>query len=364
MNGEKSGELVAIARRLMQQAAAPYHEQAVRAEVEAICNEAKLKFRTDKYGNILVHLRTAPGLRPLVLAAHMDHPGFEIIRKVSDRKWLARFLGGVPDAYFVPGTSVRLMPGEIKGKLGARQRNEKTFYIESHPPGKHKPKFAVWELSDFSELKGQIHGRACDDLVGVACILSTLRQLKRERAQVNVIGAITRAEEVGFQGALTLAASKLIPGNSMIVSLETSRELPGAVMGQGVILRVGDKTSIFDSAGSRYLAEIGEQLKLRDKTFRFQRALMSGGTCEATAYQEFGYQCAAVCVALGNYHNCAANNRIKAEYVNIGDALGMVQLLTESARQVALYSKLVGKLPSRLAKLQRTAKKRLLRTIN
>ena len=41
---------------------------------------------------------------------------------------------------------------------------------------------------------------------------------------------------------------------------------------------------------------------------------MSGGTCEATAYQEFGFQTAAVCVALGNYHNCGPRNRIAAEF--------------------------------------------------
>jgi hypothetical protein len=37
--------------------------------------------------------------------------------------------------------------------------------------------------------------------------------------------------------------------------LETSRELPGVKMGGGVILRVGDKASIFDSEATRFLAE-------------------------------------------------------------------------------------------------------------
>ena len=56
-----------------------------------------------------------------------------------------------------------------------------------------------------------------------------------------------RAEEIGFHGALAVAAKRGVPKNSLIVSLETSRELPGVKMGQGVILRVGDRTSIFDS---------------------------------------------------------------------------------------------------------------------
>ena len=61
---------------------------------------------------------------------------------------------------------------------------------------------------------------------------------------------ISRAEEVGFQGALTVASSRQLPKDSLVISLETSRELPPVKMGQGVIIRVGDRASIFDSAAT------------------------------------------------------------------------------------------------------------------
>src|SRR5947199_7447198 len=113
-------------------------------------------------------------------------------------------------------------------------------------------------------------------------------------------------------------------------------------MEQGVILRVGDRTSIFDSEAMRFLAEVAAGLKSQNKKFQFQRALMSGGTCEATAYQEFGFETAAVCVALGNYHNCAERNRIAAEFVSISDALSMVELLAAAAKQMPQYSQFIG----------------------
>ena len=43
---------------------------------------------------------------------------------------------------------------------------------------------------------------------------------------------------------------------------------------------------------------------------------MSGGTCEATAYQLYGYRTAALCVALGNYHNCGPDLTIAPEFVD------------------------------------------------
>ena len=42
-----------LARRLMRHPAAPYHEHAVREEVEAICREHGLTFHRDPFGNVI-----------------------------------------------------------------------------------------------------------------------------------------------------------------------------------------------------------------------------------------------------------------------------------------------------------------------
>ena len=60
-----------------------------------------------------------------------------------------------------------------------------------------------------------------------------MAELRKKKARVNLLGAITRAEEVGFLGALALAAKRTLPGNALVISLETSRELPGSTMGPG-----------------------------------------------------------------------------------------------------------------------------------
>jgi endoglucanase len=349
-----------LAGRLMRHPAAPYHEHAVRAEVQSICGEHGLTSAMDRYGNVLVRLQTAKQQRPFVMAAHMDHPGFEVLPGKRNSR-LVRFQGGVPGSYFRTGINIRLMPGAIPAKLGKQVGNDRTFEIETAKGLDDQSKFAVWELVDFRASE-MIVGRACDDLIGVASILATMIELRKTRARVSVIGVISRAEEIGFRGALALTNTKLLPSNSLIISLETSRELPGVKMGEGVILRVGDKTSVFDSEAMRYLSEVAAGIKTRRKHFKFQRGLMAGGTCEATAFQEFGFQTGAVCIALGNYHNCADHNKIAAEYVNVADACGMVELLVGAAKRMPEFKMLVGKLPKRLRQMRREAESRLLRT--
>jgi endoglucanase len=246
--------------------------------------------------------------------------------------------------------------------LGRKLAGEKKYELElvdAHPMA---PEFGVWKLEDFGLRVGRVHARSCDDLIGVSAALEALIRLKRDRARVNVIAAITRAEEVGFNGALALAADQGLPRNALVVSLETSKEMPPVKMGQGVILRVGDKASIFDSGATRFLAEVATGIQAAEKGYQFQRALMSGGTCEATAYQEYGYQSCAVCVALGNYHNCGPGNRIAVEFVDQRDAEGMVKLLVAAARGMKDYSQLVNRLPVRLKKLLQSARPRLARS--
>ncbi len=358
----KSNQFCSLARRLLQHPAAPYFEHAVRTEAQRICDEHGLTCRQDRFGNLLVRLRTASGRRPLVLAAHLDHPGFEMIRRLAPGHWLARFRGGVPEEYFRRGVRIRLMPGAVPARLGRRRSaREKLFEISTTRPTEAVPVFGVWELEDYFCQRGQLHARACDDLIGVAVILATLIELKRARARVHVVGVLSRAEEVGFQGALALASARILPRNALIISLETSRELPAVKMGLGPILRVGDRASTFDSQATRFLAEVGGELAKKGK-FAFQRGLMSGGTCEATAYQEFGYQSTAVCVTLGNYHNCGPANRIKPEYINVSDACGLVTWLTAAATHMPVYRKLTNRLPQRLARLLLDGRNRLQRT--
>jgi endoglucanase len=282
--------LIDIARALLEQPTAPFHEDAVRAEIERqLAGLPNVRVERDDFGNVIALYQCGPAVPRLALAAHMDHPAY-----VGDK-----FLGGVPQAY----------------------RDRK-------PPTRDFGAYAMWDLPAFEVREGRIHSRACDDLIGCAAIVATLRELAESGAEAACYGLFTRAEEVGFVGAIQLAKSERLPREVTIVSLETSSERGGLVkMGAGVIVRVGDKTSIFHPAATAQLVELA---KAHD--IPYQRALMSGGTCEATAYQLYGYRTAGLCVALGNYHNCGPDESIAAEFVAIEDVVGLARLCSVAVR--------------------------------
>ena len=63
---------------------------------------------------------------------------------------------------------------------------------------------------------------------------------------------------------------------------------------------------------------------------------MSGGVCEASAFNAWGYRATGVAFPLGNYHNGADDGSIAAEYIHRDDYLNGAALITEAARQVSM----------------------------
>ncbi len=151
---------------------------------------------------------------------------------------------------------------------------------------------------------------------------------------MDVYGVFTRAEEVGLVGARLLAEANTLPKDTLVVSLESSRSLPGAEIGGGPVIRVGDAAFTFSAEAETVLTKAREILQNRPQPIKIQRQLMSGGTCEASAFAMQGYRATGIAFPLGNYHNGAPEDRIEAEFIPLGDFLGGVELIAEAVRQV------------------------------
>jgi putative aminopeptidase FrvX len=282
--GIDTASFLKVAEAIVSQPTAPFHEDAVRAEIArqlAGCKSVHLE--EDRFGNLIARYQRGKKPPALAFAAHMDHPGY-VGRE---------FLGWVPKAY-----------------------------LRKKPATQKFGTFRMWDLPDFQVKQDRIYSRACDDLIGCACIVAMLQELDRSKRAGAAYGLFTRAEEVGFVGAMQLAKSGALPKSVTVVSLETSSVKGGPVeFGAGPIIRVGDRTSIFDASATALLQDTA-----KEREIKHQRALMQGGTCEATAYALYGYRTAALCVALGNYHNCGPREKIAPEYVHVGDTVGMAEL--------------------------------------
>ncbi len=322
---------------------APFAEHMVIDYVVRYCQARPgVSVSRDAVGNVLVHFKRGKRrvTRPVCITAHLDHPGFVADKMMGKSKLRAFWRGGVPVEYFV-GSKVQFWVNKhwVKGKVRSIkkvQRNGQprvdTALIDVStevPTGA----IGMWDLPD-PKIKGdRIYARACDDLAGASAMLCCIDTLSRSKHSCEAYFLFTRAEEVGFVGAIAACKLGTIPKKCFLVAMETSSELPHAKMGDGPILRVGDRASVFTKEVTAYCHRIARDLDLAYPDFHFQRKLMDGGTCESSAFCALGQDATGLCIALGNYHNVNAKRKtLGPEYVSLRDFDNVVNWFIELAR--------------------------------
>ena len=352
---------------------APYHEQYVAAFVRHWASQPErrlLRVQADPWGNLYVRYRQGKSSRrTLFLEAHMDHPGFIVIGTRRDGTLNAAFLGGVKPSCFEGGRIILWRPDRraaglltADGTPAGRWTVARVLAVKPQPGGKplrcvlaspgekvSPGTIGMWNLPDAAAVGNLLAARACDDVAGVAVGLAVLDRLIKQRSAANVTLLLTRAEEVGFIGAIAAAKSRRFPSPCSIIGIETSKTLPHARQGDGPIIRVGDRTTIFSPSLTRFIHQTAAGLADDEPGLHYQRQLMDGGTCDTTAFGALGFDSGAVCLALGNYHNmrehstgtaagiAPASKHIASETIDRRDFVGLVEMLTAVCRRFSQY---------------------------
>lgn len=348
----------ALLTELLGQPTAPFREQAVMALVASVLKQANVPFFYDPIGNMVIgctsgaeylHLVRNKVAEPLkIFIAHTDHPGFHGVRWLSATRLKIKWHGGSPIQHL---TGSRVWLATSSGHWGegrldrvrllkskqAIDTAEVIFARAATPRPKANELFGGFKFRSAVWRSGKkIYTKAADDLVGVFAIVNTaldFHKKNRGKRSWPFLGLLTRAEEVGFVGAIGhFDLEWLAPAQRPIVcvSLETSRTLPGALIGKGPVVRLGDRRTVFNPDYLKVLTDVAEQ----SLPGKHQRRIMDGGACEATAATAFGLSAIGISVPLGNYHNqgleggpdCRGPNGPAPEFVHVDDIQGMLNL--------------------------------------
>lgn len=329
-------EVLATLERVAVAPTVPFHEwrglAAIRSELERL----GLPATTDTHGQVFAHLSRGAAKRALVFVAHADHPGFEIVEAKGTRG-IARLRGGIPPSHLRgPVPVVVYRDGTRDGHRATLSGYVEDLEIPNWSSGyceiaAERPlragDWAVLDLPAFERHGPELHLRAADDLAGCALILSTLAHLADEQRAFDVHAVFTRAEEPGLFGARLVAEERSIPADAYVVSVEASNAT-FAPAGGGIVVRAGDFHNTFSNDAERYLRVARE--RLAERGIRTQRALLQGGTCEASAFVRLGWVATGIALPNTGYHNIGPDGRLVPEMIRIDDLLSGIALSAEA----------------------------------
>jgi len=330
---------LATVERIASTPTAPYHEQRVMRAIGAELSSLGVDAETDAYGQLHARVRRGSAARPMALLAHTDHPAFDVV-EARGSEGRARVLGGFYERLLRREFRVMVcddsdsppFPATLDGyvqridvphnSLGTcRIRADRALAVGQ---------WAVPDVPGFEARGDELHLRAADDLALVAVVVLTLGALRDDARPHDVRAVFTRAEETGLYGARLVAEDGLLPREAVVVSLEASRALATAVPGKGPVIRPGDVYNTFSNDGERYLRVARE--RLAEAQIPTQRALLTGGTCESSAFVRMGWTTTAIALPNVNYHNMTdEHDRFVPEVVRLSDLRAAVALLVEAA---------------------------------
>ncbi len=324
-------------------------EHRVIAWATRFCGRRKdLRLATDPHGNLVITQKRRSARQAIWITAHLDHPAF-VVRSVLDERHIElEFRGGVANPYF-EDAEIEVFDDQdtcIRGLITKLDADAKPFKRVTARVSSAKDIVAGdvgrWHLGNPAIRRGHLHAPACDDLAGVVSALAALDEVRAMPRMGHVGVLLTRAEEIGFVGAIAAAKGRTIPRGTRLLCLETSRSYVESPIGAGPILRVGDKASVFGPTLTNAIARIMDAHAAKE-SFHWQRKLMPGGTCEATAFSEYGYQSTCLCLPLGNYHNQGDIDgvvagkrpaRVACEVISVSDFHGLVEMLLVTCRDL------------------------------
>src|SRR5262245_44046652 len=204
-----SARYLSILRAVVDLPTAPFQESAVIRYIRRFtAARPELSLNTDRFGNLLVRYRPPRRAihvrRPILFAAHMDHPGFVASRMIDSRRCQADFRGWVQASY-CSGERIRFFSGGqwIRGKIekvlhkkekrASRALASARSFRDQEPPQGVIARCAVpvapgspgmWDFPDAQLRANKLHARACDDLAGLAAVLCAIDQLCQQKSRV------------------------------------------------------------------------------------------------------------------------------------------------------------------------------------
>lgn len=164
---------------------------------------------------------------------------------------------------------------------------------------------------EYNEKNGVMLGKAFDCRLGCACVIETLKELKGQILDVDVVGVFSTQEEVGTRGA-QVAAQTVKPDIAIVFEGSPADDtftpdyLIQTALGRGPMLRHIDAKMITNPRFIRYAIDLGEKLGIP-----VQQAVRTGGSTNGAPIHLSGLGVPVIVIGLPvryiHTHHCYAS---------------------------------------------------------
>lgn len=200
----------------------------------------------DKVGNVVYKKEGTVGNQRIMICAHIDEVGFQVIRKINERKYRIKALGNIKtwNAFqqrVVSHNSIGIINAFDESNLKAH--NFENLFIEVISDSIVNVGDVFTFDSSFYESKKYYIGKALDNRLACGILLDEIKANTTSKDDIYFV--FTIQEEIGMRG-IRYAKSLIKPDICIIIDTSPESDMSSLVIGKGVGITISD--SVFVSS--------------------------------------------------------------------------------------------------------------------
>lgn len=332
--------MVDILQKLVGAVSVSGSEEDLSELIRGLIGDCADEINNDVLGNLIAVKKSGkPGVKKIMMAAHMDEIGFMVtfiedsgfikVAPVGGIRWPAVAYGEI---LFKNGLKGVLVP---EGKVSPNDYNSANMYIDIGAKDKEDAKTRV-KIGDICTLapkiinlmNNRIAASKLDDKIACAILIQTLLELKDAAPSCDLYFVFTTQEEVGIRGAKT-AAQSILPDYSIAVDVTGTGDTPECVpmaskVGSGAAIKIMDGLVICHRDMINLLLKTAEE-----KNIPHQSEILAQGGTDTIAMQAAGAGSVAGAISIPTRYIHSG-----AELCSMDDVRACVDLLKFSLEKI------------------------------
>ena len=217
----------------------------------------------DRIGNVILYKKGRTGHQKVMISAHMDEVGFQVIKEISDKRYRIKALGSIKtwDAY-----QQRVVSGNAFGVIKAfeednlKAHNYENLYLEII--GGEKPEVGdVFAFEgNFAETEKYYLGKALDNRLACGLLIDLIK--KDIPTESDVVYVFSVQEEIGMRG-VRVAKTSINPDLHICIDTTAEGDRNSVELAKGVAIKISDGMTVATTKTVNWLKMIAIDNKIR-----------------------------------------------------------------------------------------------------
>ena len=228
----------------------------------------------DNVGNLICLRRGTEGRKKVVVTAHVDEVGFQVIKKIESGKYLIKSLGNVKtwNAYQQRVKSIKSC-GVIRAfkEDNLKAYNYDNLYLETLDEEVEVGEVFSFE-NNFNDSGNHYVGKALDNRISCYCLYDLIKSGISTKDDIYYCFSVQ--EEIGMRGSRVIKSS-IQPDLCITMDMSAVGEMNSLEISAGVGLKISDSISVSCSQSVEWARQIAESYDIH-----YQLEVSDCGTSE------------------------------------------------------------------------------------